>query len=201
VKSKVSVSTSDGKKVTMSARYEVKVDKAKVLKIFKELGSQNIEEIQEGYLYTKLFKSARETVSKFSLLDVYGTKTTEASSEITKDFAEKVAPLGFIIADVTLGTPEADPQTQAAIDERVKAAQTLEKLNLDKQIAQATAEKQKIEAEGIAAAEIEKARGQAEANKLMQQSITPELLTKMEMEARLKHGWVTIQGASVLTQQ
>lgn len=200
VKTKVSVTTQDGKKITMPARYEMKVEKSKVLEIFKELGSQNIEAIQEGYLYQQLFKASRSTISGYSVLDIFGTKTTEASAKVTESMRESSGKLGFIITDVTLGNPEVDAATQEAIDQRVKAAQALEKLKLDKQIAEETAEKQKIEAQGIAEAEIEKARGIAEANKLLQQSITPELLKKMEMEARLKHGWITIQGATPLVE-
>jgi regulator of protease activity HflC (stomatin/prohibitin superfamily) len=196
ITTKVSVTTNDGKKITMPARYEMKVDKSKVLSIFKELGSQDIEQIQEGYLYQKLFKSSRSTVSQYSVLDIFGTKTTEASGKVTEAMAESCEELGFIITDVTLGNPEVDKATQAAIDERVKAAQQLEKLNLEKQIATAEAEKLKIEAEGKATAEIAEAKGTAEANRILQESITEPLLRKMEMEARLKHGWVTIQGST-----
>jgi regulator of protease activity HflC (stomatin/prohibitin superfamily) len=213
VKDKISVTTNDGKVVSMSARYEYKVDpsKDKILSIFKELGSQNIEQIQEGYLYQRLFKSGRSVVSKYSLLDIYGTKTTEASGEITKQFADLAAPLGFIVADVTLGTPKADPQTQAAIDARVQSAQKLEQLNLEKQIAEQTAEKQRIEAAGVADAQIEKARGdaesakvraegQAKANGVLAASLTPEVLKLEELKARQKHGWITIQGATPIVE-
>ncbi|MDF2535810.1 MAG: hypothetical protein K0R18_1969 [Bacillales bacterium] len=196
IKTKVSVTTNDGKKITMPARYEMKVDKSKVLNIFKELGSQDIDQIQEGYLYQKLFKSSRATVSQYSVLDIFGTKTTEASAKVTEAMAMSTEDLGFIITDVTLGNPEVDSATQAAIDERVKAAQQLEKLNLEKQIATAEAEKLKIEADGKAIAEIAAAKGTAESNRILLESITEPLLRKMEMEARLKHGWVTIQGST-----
>ena len=43
---------------------------------------------------------------------------------------------------------------------------------------------------------IEEARGEAEANRLVSQSITSELIQMKEAEARLKHGWVTIQGGT-----
>jgi regulator of protease activity HflC (stomatin/prohibitin superfamily) len=200
VKTNVSVTTNDGKKITMPARYEMKVDKSKVLSIFKELGSQNIEQIQEGYLYQKLFKASRDTISKYSVLDIFGVKNAEASAGVTESMAKSSAGLGFIVTDVTLGNPEVDKETQKAIDERVKAAQTLEKLKLDKQIAQENAEKQKIEAQGVAEAQIERARGESQANKLLQQSITPELIKMKEAEARLKHGWITIQGATPLVE-
>lgn len=200
VKSKVSVTTNDGKKITMNVRYEVKVDKSKVLKIFKELGSQNIEEIQEGYLYTKLFKASRSNIAQYSLLDIYGIKTTEASTKITKDFATMVDDLGFIVSDVTLGAPEADKATQAAIDARVKAAQENELKKQELENEKIEAEKKKVIAEGEAQKQLIQAKAEAEANKIKAQSITPEILKHMEMQARIKHGWVEIQGANVLTQ-
>jgi regulator of protease activity HflC (stomatin/prohibitin superfamily) len=200
VKTEVGTTTQDGKKLTLPARYEFKVDKKHVLDIFKELGSQDIEQIQEGYLYQRLFKATRDTVADYSVLDIFGAGSGKASAEITTKMAENSKGLGFLVTDVTLGNPKVDKETQRAIDERVKAAQQLEKLKLDKQIAQETAEKKKIEAEGNAKAKIENARGEAEANRLLEQSITPELLKKLEMEARLKHGWITIQGASPLVE-
>lgn len=198
VKDNLSVTTSDGKKITMPVRYEMKVDKSKVLSIFKELGSQDIETIQEGYLYQKLFKAGREVVSNYSVIDIYGTKTSEASAQVTDKFADSVDEMGFIITDVTLGTPELDEATQQAIDARVQAAQELEKLNLEKQIATEQAEKKRIEAQGVADAAIETARGEAEANRLLSESITPELIQLKTAEARMKHGWVEIQGATPL---
>ena len=39
------------------------------------------------------------------------------------------------------------------------------------------------------------AKAEAEANQLKSASLTPELIQMTEAEARLKHGWVTVQGA------
>lgn len=35
----------------------------------------------------------------------------------------------------------------------------------------------------------------AESNRIIAQSITPELIQMTEAQARLKHGWVTVTGA------
>lgn len=200
VKQNISVTTSDGKKVTLPMRYEYKVDKAKVLEIFKELGSQNVEQIQEGYLTQRLFKASRDTVSGYSVIDIYGQKTSEASAKVTEAMRKSADDLGFMINDVTIGTPKLDEVTQKAIDERVKAAQELEKLNLETQIAEKNAAKKKIEAKGKADAEIEVAKGRAEAIKLVNQALTPEYIKFKEAEARMEHGWLTVKGAdSVIT--
>lgn len=195
---KLTVTTSDGKKVTMPVKYEMKVDKTKVISIFKELGSQNIEQIQEGFLYQKLFKAAREVVSSYSVIDIYGVKTATASAEVTEKFAKAVEKNGFIITDVTLGTPELDEATQIAIDDRVQTSQQLEKIKLQKELAIEQAEQKKIEAQGVADAKTIEAQGIANANKIVSESLTDRILKQQENDARLRHGWVTVQGANAV---
>ncbi|SIN87206.1 Regulator of protease activity HflC, stomatin/prohibitin superfamily [Carnobacterium alterfunditum] len=182
MKNSVSVSTTDGKKLKMSVRYQMQVDKKKVLNIFKELGSQNVEDIQEGYLYNKLYKSSRDVVSSYTVLDIYGSKSGEASQAITDKFAEEVKDMGFIITDVTLGTPEADAETQKSIDARVKASQENELKKTQIENAKLDSEQKRIVAEGEAAAGIIQAEGEAKANEVLQQSISPELLQKEYIE-------------------
>lgn len=182
MKNSVSVSTTDGKKLKMSVRYQMQVDKKKVLNIFKELGSQNLEDIQEGYLYNKLYKSSRDVVSSYTVLDIYGSKSGEASQEITDKFAEEVKDMGFIITDLTLGTPEADAETQKSIDARVKASQENELKKTQIENAKLDSEQKRIVAEGEAAAGIIQAEGEAKANEVLQQSISPELLQKEYIE-------------------
>ena len=74
-----------------------------------------------------------------------------------------------------------------AINERSKKAQEIE-------AAKQELEKQKIEAETKRV----QAEAEAKANKIISDSITEELLKQMEMEARLKHGWIEIQGANTV---
>lgn len=203
VKDKINVSTNDGKKITLSVTYNMKVNssKDKVIKIFKELGSQDIEQIQKGYLYSQLYKASREVVSDYSLLDIYGSKTTEASDRVTKDFAKLVEPLGFEISNVTLGAPDADPNTQAAIDARIKASQENEKKKLELENDKIDAQRKEVQANGEAKKRQIDAEAEAKANETVARSITEPLLKKQELDARMKHGWVTIQGANTVVKE
>lgn len=51
------------------------------------------------------------------------------------------------------------------------------------------------DSENDADIKVTKAEAEAKANKLKSESLTPELIQMTEAEARLKHGWVTVQGA------
>ena len=95
-----------------------------------------------------------------------------------------------------------DVQLDDALKEKVQAKeqakQDAEKAELDKQTAIAQAETDKVKVESAAAVAIEKTKGQAESNRLVSESLTPELIQMKEAEARLKHGWVTVQGADAV---
>src|SRR5690606_23064537 len=118
--------------------------------IFKELGSQDVKQIQEGYMYQKLFRASRAVVSNYTGLDIYGSQTTEASAKITEKMAKDVEDLGFIVTNVTLGTPKLDENTEKAINARVTAAQELELKKQELENEKLEAEKKKVIAEGEA---------------------------------------------------
>ena len=68
----------------------------------------------------------------------------------------------------------------------------------DKVKAQAKADVDLIEAQAEADAAKIAADAEAEANSKIAQSITPELIQWQEAQARMEHGWVTVQGADTV---
>ena len=80
------------------------------------------------------------------------------------------------------------------------ASQAQAKANVEAQTkvieASAAAEVKIIEAEAAAKMIAINAEAEAEANRKISASLTNELLRKMEMEARIKHGWIEITGAT-----
>ena len=45
------------------------------------------------------------------------------------------------------------------------------------------------------------AQAEAESNRIIAESITPELIQMLEAQARQEHGWVTVQGADAVVVQ
>ena len=72
----------------------------------------------------------------------------------------------------------------------------MERERIERDKASIEAEKKIIEAKGVSDSMIERAKGEAKAYEIKTKEITPELLKKWELDARLKHGWVTIQGGN-----
>lgn len=102
---------------------------------------------------------------------------------------------GINISDALVIDVELDSALQDKIRAKEQAKQDAEIAELNKQTALAQAETDKVVAQTKADVALIEAQAEAESNRAISQSITPELIQMKEAEARLKHGWVTVQGA------
>ena len=187
----ISVSTSDGKKTTIDIKYDYKVDSTKAAKMYKEFGNITSEDIESGWLKSKLQKVAREVYAKYSLLDVLSGDSSKVEAEVLTNFAKAVESKGFEVEDVTLGVPDVDKETQKSIDAIIRAGQENEKAKLD-------AETAKTQADSEAYKKTKAAEAEAESNRKIAESITDNLIKYEEAQARKEHGWVTVNGADTV---
>lgn len=169
--SNIQVATSDGKSVTIDFAYNYSIQPDKVVDVFNKFGPVEIEEIEGSYLRTRLWDAGRKAIAKYSVIDTYGEKSSEAASNVQKIFAEDIKSLGFNVNNMTLGVPKPDKSTQAAIDKRVEAAQELERKQIELKIAKAEASKKQIEAKGI-----------ADYNDIIKKSISKEVIQNKWIE-------------------
>ncbi len=164
----IQVATSDGKNVTMDFAYNYSIQPDKVVELFNKFGPVPVEEIESTYLRTRLWDAGRKAIANYSVIDTYGQKSSAAGMDLQKVFSEDVGDLGFIIDDLTIGVPKPDEATQEAIDARVKASQELERKQTELKIAEAEAEKKRIEAEAT-----------ADYNEIINESMTSEVIQYM----------------------
>lgn len=182
----VSVSTSDGKKTTVNIKYNYKVDPTNASKMYKEFGNITPEDIENGWLKSKLQKEAREVYSQYSLLNVLSGDSSKVEASLLDNFSKAVESKGFVVEDVTVGVPEVDGETQKSIDGIIRAGQDNEKAKLD-------AETAKTKADSDAYQKVKAAEAEADANNKVASSVTDELVRYTEAQARMKHGWVEVQ--------
>ncbi|WP_088072108.1 prohibitin family protein [Gottfriedia luciferensis] len=178
----VALATSDGKRIEMDLSYTYKIDPSKVVSMFNEFGPIAIEEIEDTYLKKRLQDAARIAVSKYTVLQLYGEKSSNASADIESIYKDDVKVLGFFVENLTLGTPKPDAKTQDAIDARVQAAQENDRKKIELETAKIEAERKKVDAQADADSQLIRAQGQAKANQVIQHSLTKELIEYKKAE-------------------
>lgn len=189
------IPTSDGKTVNVDLEYSYHFDAEKLPETFTKFKGQNGKQIEETFMRGKLKTWAGEVSSKYSVLDIYGNKRTELNADVYQYVKNKFEQYGIVVDSISFSRIGLDAQTEAAIQERINAQQGLEKEKVETEKAKQIQERKEIEAQTAANVKLIEAQAEADANKKISESMTPELLKKMELEARQKHGWVSVQGA------
>ena len=132
-------------------------------------------------------------------MDIYSDKKSEVNDAITTYLNERLTEeYGINVSSALVIDVELDNTLMAKVQAKEQAKQDAEIAELERQTAQAQAETDRVIAESEAAVKLIEAEAEAEANRIIAASITPELIQMKEAEARLEHGWITVQGANTV---
>lgn len=188
-------------KLNMSVNYNFIPDR--VTSLYERFNGMDGDQIVESKIKNSILAYIKEVTPRFSVMDIYSDKRSEIGNAITEYLNSKLnEEYGIEISSALIIDVQLDEELQAKVQQKEQAKQDAEKAELDKQTAIAQGEAKKAEAEANAQVTITNAQAEAEANRLKSESITDELIKMTEAEARLKHGWVTVQGAdAVVTEE
>lgn len=185
--------TSDGKSVTVELEFSYRFDEARVAQTFITFKGKNGETIKDTFIKPKVSAWTQEITALYPVTDIFGDKRTDINAHLDDYLKGKFDQYGILIDTVNFTNIEVDPETAAAIQKKVNAQQELELANIeaqtakvqankDKEVAQVAAETAVIQAN--AEAEVVKiaAAAEADANRKIAASLTPELIEKIKYE-------------------
>nr|DAR58238.1 MAG TPA: High frequency of lysogenization C protein [Caudoviricetes sp.] len=183
--------------INLTVNYNFLPDR--VVSLYEKFNGMDGEAIVEGRVQNSIIAYVKEVTPRFSVMDIYSDKKSEVNKAITDYLNEKLSTeYGINVSSALIIDVELDSALQEKVRAKEQAKQDAEIAELAKQTAEAQAETNRVIAESEAAVKIIEAEAEAESNKTIAESITPELIQMKEAEARLKHGWVTVQGADTV---
>lgn len=192
------IPTSDGKTVKVNLEFSYYFDEEVIADTFVRFKGKSGEEVKNTFIKPKVVAWTQEVSAQYPVADIFGDKRTEINAELDIYLREKFAPYGIIIDTVNFTDISVDAETAAAIQKKVNAQQDLEIAQIEAETAKVEAEKDKEVAQIAADTALITAQAEADANRVIAASITPELIEMKEAEARMEHGWITVQGANTV---
>ena len=195
-------------KMNMTVNYNFIPDR--VTDLYTKFNGMDGDEIVDSRVQNSIIAYVKEVTPQFSVMDIYSTKRSEVSKAITDYLNSKLNDeYGINVSSALIIDVQLDDTLTEKIKAKEQAKQDAENAELDKQTAQAQGEADKAKAEADAAvkkinaeAKAEQTRisaeAEADANRVLNDSITDNLIRMKEAEARLKHGWVTVNGANTV---
>lgn len=197
-----SASSAEGKAMQIDLTYTYKYDSNKVSDVFAKFKGQSGTEVRDSFIKPNIISWTKEVVARYKVSDILGSERANVNAAITEYLAAKFESYGILISNVSLIDVSVDDATMQSINAKIQAQQNAETQKIQNQTAvdkaKADAEVKKTNAQAEADAELIKAEAEAKANNKLSASITDELIKMKEAEARLKHGWVTVQGSDTV---
>jgi len=144
------------------------IDPKRVNQVFQQIGDE--QQIVLRIISPAVAEVVKAATAKKNAEEII-TKRTELKQEIDNQIKERLAPYGLLVQDISLVDVTFSPEFAKAIEAKQIAEQEAKR-------AEFIAQKATQEAQ----AEINRAKGQAEAQRLVRQTITTELLQKQAIE-------------------
>lgn len=148
----------------------------KVPSLFVEF-RKDAEHITNVYMRSQVRDAFSRIASQMKVTDIFGAKKQELLVNVKKDLQANLGPKGFRFDMVSfVGSLRPDDKVQASINSVIEATQRA--IEAENKVRQSVAEAdQRIAtAEGEAQSILKVAKAQAEANKVVAASLTPELV-------------------------
>lgn len=170
-----------------------------VVELYTKFGGMDGESLMESKIQNDIIAYVKEVTPQFSVMQIYSDDRAGVNTAITDYLNEKLtAEYGINVSSALIVDAQPDDTLMQKIRAKEQAKQDAEIAELNKQTALAQAETDKVKAQTEADVKMIEAQAEADANNVLSESITPELIQMKEAEARLKHGWVTVQGADTV---
>lgn len=178
--------TLDSQFVTMQidVKYCIAADEG--VRVFRQY--RTLQNVSNNLVMPTVQRSIEAVTTQYNIIEVLGEKRNEMYAAIEAELTERFAASNIQFVSINFVDTDAGDAIENAIQAEAVAKKAVE-----------TAEQERLKAEIEAQTAIIQAQAEADANHIISDSITPELLERMEMEARIKWGWITVQGGSVIT--
>ncbi len=177
VEEEVTASSKDLQEVTSKIALNYRVDATKASTIYSDLGLQYPNTIVQPALQ----ETIKATTAQFTAEELI-TKRSDVANLMQKDIElrlldEHILPTDLSIIDFNFTTEfnDAIEQKQIAQQKALTAQNELERIRIE-------ADQEKAKAEGLAEADLARARAEAEAQKMLRDTVSPELLMLRAVE-------------------
>ncbi len=157
----ISALTKEGLPIDLDITVQYRLMKDKAPAVYQKLGLNYQEKIIRPVIRSVI----REVIARYDAKAVYSEKRAEITASIDAKLRESIEPRGILIEQVLLRNVTLPPKLSASIQAKLESEQESEKYDFLLISAKKEAERKRIEAEG-----------QRDAQKIINESLTPQYL-------------------------
>jgi regulator of protease activity HflC (stomatin/prohibitin superfamily) len=173
----------EGMEIFVDVSLSYAIEAAKAPDFYVKYRLADMESFTHGILRDVVRNSLNEVASTYVVEDIYGEKKAEFLSKVQAKIEQKMSSVGVSVQQFGfIGAPRVPTVIATAITAKAQAIQQAERARNELATTQAEAAKKIAEAEGDAKSLVTRAQGEADANRIRQNSLTPQLLELRRIE-------------------
>src|SRR5271157_2663634 len=173
----------EGMEIFVDVSLSYAIEPSKVPDFYVKYRVSDMDTFTHGILRDVVRNSLNEVASTYTVEDIYGEKKAEFLRKVQTQIEQKMAPVGVSVQQFGfIGAPRVPAVIATAITAKAQAIQKAEQATNELATTQAEAAKKIAEAEGDAKSLVTRAQGEADANRIRQNSLTPQLLELRRIE-------------------
>src|SRR6202795_2626033 len=173
----------EGMEIFVDVSLSYAIEPSKEPDFYVKYRVDDLERFTHGILRDIVRNSLNEVASTYTVEDIYGERKAEFLGKVQTMIEQKVAPVGVSVQQFGfIGAPRVPSVIATSITAKAQAIQEAERARNELATTQAEAAKKIAEAEGEAKSLVMRAQGEADANRIRQNSLTPQLLDLRRIE-------------------
>ncbi len=168
--------TKEGQHIRQDISVTYNTSEEKAADVFRSFRGAEIGDIESTFIRRTIITTAQNAAGQMSLTDLISNQRGQLQGQIQDNLQHEMNKMGFVVDKVNLGASHLPDAIEKQMQQKMAAQQEAQQAEYELQRQQTLAKAKVAEAEGDAQATLVKAKAQAEANKLLQESLTPLLI-------------------------
>jgi regulator of protease activity HflC (stomatin/prohibitin superfamily) len=178
----IDLPTKEGQHIRQDISVTYNTSQEKAADVFRSFRGAEIADIESTFVRRTIITTAQNAAGQMSLTDLISNQRGRLQGQIQDDLQVQMNKMGFVVDKVNLGASHLPDVIEKQMQQKMGAQQNAQQAEYELQRQQTLAKAKVAEAEGDAQATLVKAKAQAEANKLLQESLTALLIQNKAIE-------------------
>jgi prohibitin 1 len=178
----IDLPTREGQHIRQDISVTYNTSHEKAGDVFRSFRGADIADIERTFVRRTIITVAQNAAGQMSLTDLISAQRGTLQDRIQGDLGNEMNKMGFVVDKVNLGASHLPDIIEKQLQQKMAAQQQAQQAEYELQRQQTLAKARVAEAEGDAQATLVKAKAQAEANKLLQEALTPLLIQNKAIE-------------------
>ncbi len=172
----IDLPTREGQHITQDISVTFNTSESLAAQVFKAFRGADISDIESTFIRRTIITVAQNVAGQMSLSEVISSKRNELQDNIQKNLNTELEKMGFHLDKVNLGASHLPQSLEKQMQEKMAAQQQAQQAEYEFEKQQMLAKADVAKAQGEAQSILVRAKAQAEANRLLQSTLSNNLI-------------------------